>query len=87
MPVLAAIAFVLFVFLLPAVVLLPSLPAEKAWLPHVWFALLAPFSSVLWFIVLHRLITQRRSRYLDQVLVFIATAILILLMIRLGGIR
>lgn len=87
MPVLAAIAFVLFVFLLPVVVQLPSLSTEEAWLPHASFPLPAPFSSVLWFIVLHRLIAQRRSRYLDQVLVFVATAILILLMIRLSGIR
>jgi hypothetical protein len=46
-----------------------------------------PFSSVMWFVVVHRLVAHRRSSYLHQFFVFLATAILMFLMIRVGVYR
>jgi hypothetical protein len=91
MPIVAAIAFPIFVFLLPLLMILllvpGSLSADEASLLRVLFPFLMPPSSVMWFIVLHRLFTHRRSRYFHQFLVFLATAILIFLMIKLGVYR
>lgn len=88
MPVVAAVAFPVFVFLLPWLMLLlfvpGSLSADEAWLLRTLFPFLMPLSSVMWFTVLHRLLTHRRSRYLHQFFVFLATAIFMFLMIRLG---
>ena len=55
--ILAAIAFPMFIFLLPLLMflpLMPGMPADEAWLLRVCFPFLSPFSAVLWFIVLHR---------------------------------
>ena len=87
MSIVSIIAFALFVFLLPLLVLLSGLSADEAWLVRVLFPFLAPFSSVIWFIILHRVITHRRSGYRDQSLVFLATSILTFLLIRLGVYR
>jgi hypothetical protein len=87
MEIFAAIAFPIFIFLLPLLVLLPvmpGMPAVDAWLLRVCFPFLSPFSAVLWLIVLHRLIARRRSRYFHQFLVFAATAILLYGLARLG---
>jgi hypothetical protein len=48
---------------------------------------LSPFSAVLWFVLLHWIITGRRSSYFHQFLVFVATAVLIFILIRLGVYR
>jgi hypothetical protein len=59
MEILAAIAFPVFIFLLPLLMFLPlmlGMPPDEAWLLRVCFPFLSPFSAVLWFIVLHRLI-------------------------------
>ena len=87
MEIVAAIAFPIFIFLLPLLMflpLIPSMPADEAWLLRVCFPFLSPFSAVLWFIVLHRLIAHRRSSYLHQFLVFAATSILMYGFVRLG---
>jgi hypothetical protein len=88
MPVVAAIALPVFIFFLPLFMLLLLVPgwlsADEAWMLRAIFPFLMPFSSVMWFIVLHRIIAGRRSRYVHQFLVFVATAILMFLMIRLG---
>ena len=79
MKILAAIAFPIFIFLLPLLMFLPLMlgtPADEAWLLRVCFPFLSPFSAVLWFIVLHRLIARRRSSYFHQFPVFAATATL-----------
>ena len=87
MRVLAAFVFPLFVFLLPLLMLLLLVPgclsADEAWLLRVCFPFLCPLSSVLWFIVLHRIATNRPSRYLHQFIVFIATAVLIFILVTL----
>lgn len=91
MSVAAALLFPVFIFALPLLMLLlfvpGSLSADEAWLLRVCFPLLSPFSAVLWFIVLHRVATHRRSRYLHQFVVFIATAVLIFMLVRLGVYR
>lgn len=91
MPILAAIAFPVFVFLLPLLMLLllvpGSLSADEAWMLRAVFPFLMPFSSVLWFIVLHRITTHRRSHYSHQLFVFLATALLMFLLIKLGVYR
>jgi hypothetical protein len=88
MPVVAAIAFPVFIFLLPLLMFLLLVPgylsADEAWLLRVLFPFLMPLSSVMWFIAVHRLVAHRRSSYLSQFLVFLATAIFMFLMIRLG---
>jgi len=69
MDIFAAIAFPIFIFLLPLLMflsLMAGMPADEAWLLRVCFPFLSPFSAVLWFIVLHRLIARRRSRYFHQ---------------------
>lgn len=91
MPILAAIVFSIFVFVLPLLMLLTFVPgalsADEAWLLRACFPFLSPPSAVLWFIVLHRLFTYRRSRYLHQFLVFLATPTLMFLLIKLGVYR
>jgi hypothetical protein len=91
MPVLAAFLFPVFVFALPLLMLLllvpGSLSTDEAFLLRVCFPFLCPFSAVLWFIVLHRVATHRRSRYLHQLLVFGATTVLIFILVRLGVYR
>ena len=87
MEIVAAIAFPIFIFLLPLLMflpLIPGMPADEAWLLRVCFPFLSPFSAVLWLIVLHRLIARRRSPYFHQFLVFAAMAILMYAMIKLG---
>lgn len=88
MPVVAAVAFPVFIFLLPLLMFLLLVPgylsADEAWLLRVLFPFLMPFSSVMWFIVGHRLVAHRRSSYLHQFFVFLATAIFMFLMIRRG---
>jgi hypothetical protein len=88
MPVVAAIALPIFIFLLPLLMFLLLVPGclstDEASLLRALFPFLMPLSSVMWFIVLHRLITHERSRYLHQFLVFLATAILMFTMIKLG---
>jgi hypothetical protein len=88
MPLVAAVAFPVFIFLLPLLMFLLLVPgylsADEAWLLRLLFPFLMPFSSVIWFIVAHRLVADRRSRYLHQLFVFFATAIFMFLMIRLG---
>jgi len=88
MPVVAAVAFPVFIFLLPLLMFLLLVPgylsADEALQLRVLFPFLMPFSSVLWFIVVHRLVAHRRSSYLHQLFVFLATAIFMFLMIRLG---
>ncbi|PYX25331.1 MAG: hypothetical protein DMG82_05390 [Acidobacteria bacterium] len=88
MPVVAAVAFPVFIFLLPLLMFLLLVPgylsADEVRLLRVLFPFLMPFSSVLWFIVAHRLVPHRRSSYLHQLFVFLATAIFMFLMIRLG---
>ena len=88
MPVVAAVAFPVFIFLLPLLMFLLLVPgclsADEAWRLQVLLPFLMPFSSVLWFIVVHRLVAHRRSSYLHQLFVFLATAIFMFLMIRLG---
>jgi hypothetical protein len=91
MPVITAIAVPVFVFLLPLLMFLRlvpgSLSADEASLLRGLFPFLMPLSAVMWFIVLHRLLTRRRSRYLHQFFVFVATAILLFVMINLGVYR
>lgn len=88
MPIVAAIAFPVFVFLLPLLMLLAFVPgalsADEAGLLRMCFPFLSPFSAVLWYILLHRIVTHRRSRYLHQFLVFLATATLMFALIKLG---
>lgn len=91
MPVVTAIAFPVFVFLLPLLMLLlfvpGSLSADETWMLRVCFPFLAPFSAVLWFIALHRFVTHRRSRHFHQFLVFLAAAVLVFTMLGLGVYR
>lgn len=61
-----------------------SLHVRQYWLLRVLFPFLMPFSSVMWFIMAHRLVAHRRSSYLHQLFVFLATVIFMFLMIRLG---
>jgi hypothetical protein len=90
MPV-VAVAFPVFIFLLPLLMFLLAVPgylsADEAWLLRLLFPFLMPFSSVMWFIVVHRLVAHRRSSYVHQLFVFLATAIFMFLMIRVGVYR
>ena len=84
---LAAIALPIYVLLLPFLMLLllvPGIPVDDAWFLRVSFTFLSPFSTVLWFIIIHRLLTHGRSRYSHQFLIFAASALLVLVMLRLG---
>jgi len=38
----------------------------------------------MWFILMHRIVTHRRSRWFHQFLVFLSTGILMFMMIRVG---
>ncbi len=91
MPVVTAIAFPIVIFLLPLLMFLLLVPgylsADEAWLLRVLFPFLTPFSSVLWFIVAHRFVAHRRSSYLHQLFVFLATAIFMFALIRMGVYR
>ena len=87
MEIFVAIAFPIFIFLLPLLMFLPlilGMLADEAWLLRVCFPFLYPFSAVLWFIVLHRLMAHRRSTYFHQFFVFAATSILMYGLVRLG---
>lgn len=88
MPVAAAIAFPIFIFLLPLLMLLLLLPGalspDEAWALRGLFPFLMPLSSVMWFILVHRLIAHRRSCYFHQFLMFLTTAFFMFLLIRTG---
>ncbi len=88
MPVIAGFVFPIFVFLLPlfmVLLLVPgSLSADETWLLRFSFLFLMPLSSVMWFVVVHRLVTRRRSRYFHQFLVLVATAVLMFMLISVG---
>jgi hypothetical protein len=70
MSVVAAVAFPVFIFLLPLLMFLILVPgylsADEAWLLRTLFPFLMPFSSVMWFTVAHRLVAHRRSSYLHK---------------------
>jgi hypothetical protein len=88
MSVVAAVAFPVFIFLLPLLMFLILVPgylsADEAWLLRTLFPFLMPFSSVMWFTVAHRLVGPSAFELSPQVLVFLAAAIFMFLMIRLG---
>jgi hypothetical protein len=91
MPIAATIAFPVFVFLLPLLILLLLVPGssstDEVSLLLALLPILMPLSSVMWFTVLHRLYAHRRSRHFHQFLLFLVTAIPMFLMTRLGTYR
>ena len=87
MPLVAALAFPTFILTLALLMVQPlvaGLPADESWLLRVSFPFPAPFSAVIWFVVVHRALTGRRSRYNQQLFLFMATALLALMMLTLG---
>ena len=77
---------VLFVLLLPlfamAAFFVPGMPADDIWFIKVACTVLAPFTITIWYIIVHRLLTHRRSSHLMQFVVFIGTALLIYVLLR-----
>jgi hypothetical protein len=88
MQILAAIALPVFILLLPFICLWVFLfggaSADEVWMLKVSFTVLAPFSSTLWFIIVHPMVKHHRSGYGMQFLVFTGTAIVVFLMLRAG---
>lgn len=87
MPLVAAIALPIYTLLLPFLMLLlliPSLPTEDEWFLKASFTFLAPFSSTLWFIIIHRTVTHECSKYSTQFAVFVGTSASLLGMLKLG---
>ncbi len=77
LPFLAAVAVPIYILLLPFLMLLlfgPGFPADDACFLRGSFTVMAPFCATLWYILAHRLITHKRSRYRTQFTVFAGTA-------------
>ena len=86
MPFLAAVAVPIYILLLPFLMLLlfvPGFPADDARFFRESFTVLAPFSATLWYILVHRLVTHKRSRYRTQFTVFAGTALIVVAMLAL----
>jgi hypothetical protein len=85
MPVVAAVALPLFILLLPFLMLLLLVPGflsqDEARLLRTCSPFLSPVAAVLWYIVLHRVVARRRSRYLHQFLVLVPMAVLMFMLI------
>lgn len=86
LPFVAAVALPIYILLLPFLMLLlfvPGFPADDACFLRGSFTVLAPLSATLWYILAHRLVTHKRSRYCTQFTVFAGTALIVIAMLAL----
>ena len=61
--------------------------ADAVWFVKMAGTVLLPFGAVFWYLAITHLVLQKESSYLVQFLVFVATAVLVYLMLRTGSVR